>query len=74
MELLIRKETDITSSLGRDCKKTFKVTIGKIQGAKNCQSEKEKTFNKFPDLFENNETIKGTEINIQLKTGHYLPG
>ena len=28
-------------------------------------------INKFPDLFENNRTIKDTEINIQLKPGHY---
>ena len=35
------------------------------------QSEREKVFNKFTYLFENNETIKDTEINIQLKPGHY---
>ena len=27
--------------------------------------------NKLPDLFENNQTIKDNEINIQLKPGHY---
>ena len=37
----------------------------------NNQSEKERIFRKFPDLFENNETIKGTEIKIKLKPGHY---
>ena len=52
--------------------KTFKLTIGKIQLAENNQSEREKIFGKFQDLFENNETIKDTEINIQLKPGHYL--
>ena len=49
----------------------FKLTIGKIQLADNNQSEREKVFNKIPDLFENNETIKDTEINIKLKPGHY---
>ena len=38
--------------------------------AENNQSEREKVFTKFPDLFENNETIKDTEIKIQLKPGH----
>ena len=49
----------------------FKPTISRIQLADNNQSEREKGFNKFTDLFENNETIKDTEINIQLKPGHY---
>ena len=39
--------------------------------AENNQSEREKVFNRFPDLFANNETIKDTEINIQLKLGPY---
>ena len=39
--------------------------------AENNQSEREKVFKKFPGLFENNETIKDIEINIQLKRGHY---
>ena len=51
--------------------KKFKLTIGKIQLAETNQSEREKVFNKFTDLFENNETIKDTEINVQLKPGHY---
>ena len=51
--------------------KKIKLTIGKIQMAGTNQSECEKVFNKFTDLFENNETIKDTEINIQLKPGHY---
>ena len=51
--------------------KRFKLTIGKIQLAETGQSEKERIINKFPDLFENNRTIKDTEINIQLKPGHY---
>ena len=69
MEILITERTDITPSLGMDWMKKFKLTISKIQLAENNQSEREKVFNKFPDLFENNETIKDTEINIQLKPG-----
>ena len=49
----------------------FRLTIGRIQFAKNNTSKPEKVFKKFPDLFENNETIKDTEINIQLKPGHF---
>ena len=71
MEILITERTDITPLLGMDWMKKFKLTISKIQLADNNQSEREKIFNKFPDLFENNETIKDTEINIQLKPGHY---
>ena len=71
METLITERTDMTPLLGIDWMKKFKLTISKIQLADNNQSEHEKVFNKFPDLFENIETIKDTEINIQLKPGHY---
>ena len=71
MEILITERTDTTSLLGMDWMKTFKLTIGRIQLAKNNQSEREKTFKKFPGLFENNKTIKDTEIKIQLKSGHF---
>ena len=71
METLITERTDITPLLGMDGMESFKLTIGRIQLAENNQSEREKRFNKFPDLFENNETIKDTEISIQLKPGHY---
>ena len=50
-----------------DWLKAFKFTIGKIQLAENHQSEREKLFNQLSDLFENKETIKDTEINIQLE-------
>ena len=50
----------------------FKLTIGRTQLAENSESEREKIFNTFPDLFEYNETIKDTEINFQLEPGHYL--
>ena len=69
MEILITERADITPLLGMDWMKRFKLTIGKIQLAKSGQSEKERIINKFPDLFENNRTIKDTEINIQLKLG-----
>ena len=71
MEILITERTDITPLLGMDWMRTFKLTIGKIQMTENNQSEKERIFRKFPDFFENNETIKDTEIKIQLKPGHY---
>ena len=71
MEILITERADITPLMGMDWMKRFKLTIGKIQLAEVEQSEKESIINKFPDLFENNWTIKDTEINIQLKPGHY---
>ena len=70
MEILITERTDITPLLGMDWMKTFKLTFGRIQFAENNQSEREKVFGKVQDLFENNET-KNTELNIQLKSGHY---
>ena len=71
MEILITERTDKTPLLGMDWMEKFKLPIGRIQLADNNQSEREKVFNNFPDLFENNETINDAEINIQLKPGHY---
>ena len=71
MEILITERIDITHLLGMDWMKTFKLTIGRIQLAENSQSERERIFGKIQDLFENTETIKDTEINIQLKPRHY---
>ena len=71
MEILITEKTDMTPLLGRNWMRKFKLTISKKQLTDNNQSEREKVFNKFPGLFENNDTIKDTEINIQLKPGHY---
>ena len=71
MEILITERTDITPLLVMDWMRTFELTIGKIQTTEKNQSEKERIFKKLPDLFENNETMKDTEINIQLKPGHY---
>ena len=53
MEILItEKKTDRTPLLGMDWMKKFTLTISKKQLADNNQSEREKIFNKFPDLFE----------------------
>ena len=71
MEKSITERTDITPLIGMDWMKRFKLTIGRVQLAKNNQSEEEKIINKFPDLIENNETIKDTEIKIQLKPGRF---
>ena len=71
MEILITERADITPLLGMDWMKKFKLTVRKIQLAETGQSEKERIINKFPDLFENNRTIKDTEINVQLKPGHH---
>ena len=54
-----------------DWMKTFKLPTGRIQLTENNQSEREKVLNKLPDLFEYNETIKGTDIKIQLKPRHH---
>ena len=70
-DILKTERTDMTPLLGMDWMKIFKLTIGKIHLAETNQPEREKVFNKFSELFDNNETIKDTEINIQLKPGHY---
>ena len=71
MQILITKRNDITPLLGMDWMKKFKLTIGNIRPEENNQSEKKRVVEKFRDLFKNNTTIKDTEINIQLKPGHY---
>ena len=71
MAILINERTDITSLLGMDWMKIFILTIGRLQLVETNQSEKEKVINKFQELFEINRTTKDTEINIQLKPGHY---
>ena len=71
MQLIIIERNDITPLLGMDWLKKFKLTIGNIKLDENNQSEKKRIIEKFPDLFRNNTTIKDTEINIQLKPGHY---
>ena len=71
MEILITERTDISALLGMDWMKEFELTIRRIQLAEDSQSEREKIFNKFQHLFENNGTIKDTKTNIKLKPGHY---
>ena len=53
MDILITERTDMTPLLGMDWMKQFKLTIGKVQLVEDNQSEREKVFNKFTDLFEN---------------------
>ena len=69
-EILVTGRTGITSLLGMDWMKAFKLTIGRIQLAENSQSGRERIFGKFQDFFENNETTKDTEIKIQHKPGY----
>ena len=71
MQILITERDDITPLLGMDWLKKFNMTIRSIQLDQNNQSEKKQVIKTFPDLFKNNTTIKDTEINIQLKPGHY---
>ena len=68
---MITERRDMTPLLGKDWMKRLKVKIGRMQLTENNQSESEKVFRKLPDLFDNNETMKDTEINIQFKPGHY---
>ena len=68
---MITERNDITPLLGMDWIKKFKLTIGNLRIQESNQSEKRRVFEKFPDLFKNNTTIKDTEINIQFKPGHY---
>ena len=58
IEILITERTDITPLLEMDWMKKFGLIIGRIQLAENNQSEREKVFNKFPDLFENNKRYR----------------
>ena len=71
MQLLITERNDITPLLGMDWMEKFKLTIGNIRTEENNQSEKIRVIEQYPDLFKNNTTIKDTEINIQIKPGHY---
>ena len=71
MQILFTERNDITPLLEMDWMKKFNLTIRNIRTEENSQSEKKRVIEKFPDLFKNNTTIKETEINIQLKPGHY---
>ena len=71
METLITERTDKTPLLGRDSMEKFKLKISKKQLAENSHSEREKVFNKIWYLYEKIETIRDSEINIQLKPGQY---
>ena len=71
MQILIAERNDITTLLGMDWMKKFNLTIGNIRLEDNSQSKKRRVIEKYPDLFKNNTTIKDTEINVQLKPGHF---
>ena len=71
MQTLITERNDITPLVGMDWMKKFNLTIRNTRTDENSQSEKKRVIEKFPDLFKNNTTTKDTEINIQLKPGHY---
>ena len=71
MEILITKRRDISPLLEMDWMKRFRLTVGRLQLAENNQSGKERVNNNFPDSFEDNRTLKDTEINRQLKPRHY---
>ena len=51
--------------------KRLRLPVGGDQLAETNQSEIERIIKKFPYMFENNGTIKHTEINIQLNPGQY---
>ena len=71
LEIFITERTDLIPLLGMDWMEKFQLTIGRIQSVKNNQSERGKIFTRFPDMFENNETMKDTETNIHLQPRHY---
>ena len=71
MQILITERNDLTPLLGMDWLKDFNLTIRNIRLDENNQSEKKQLIEQFSELFKNNATIKDTEINIQLKPGHY---
>ena len=71
MEIFITERTDITPLLGKRLDEEIPTNNRKNTIGRNNQSKREKVFNKLSDQFENNETIKDMEINIQLKPGHY---
>ena len=54
MQILITERNDITSLLGMDWLKNFKLTLGNIRVDENSQSEKRRVISRF----KNNTTIK----------------
>ena len=72
MQILNTERNDITPLLRMDWMEKFKLIIRNIRVQDSNQSEKRQIIEKFPDLFKINTTIKDTEINIQLKPGHYM--
>ena len=71
LQISITERNDITPLLGMDWMKKFKLTIKNIRIQDSNQSKKKRVIEKLPAFLKNNTTIKDTEINIQLKPGHY---
>ena len=71
MEILITERKDIIPLLNMSCMKRLNLTYGRTQLIDNNQSEKEREFDEFPNLFENNRTKKDTENIKQLEQGYY---
>ena len=59
---------DFRKTLRKSLQMHCNVTIGRIKLAEFNQSGKEKVTNEFPDLVENNETKKDTEIRNTTET------
>ena len=71
MEILITERTDIIPLLGNGLDEKVLTSYRENSIGQNQPIRKKRIINKFPDLFKNNKLIKDTEINIQLKLGHY---
>ena len=71
MQKLNTERYDITPLLGIDWIKKFNFTTRNIRIDEKNTSEMKRLIEMFPYLFKNNTTIKDTEVNIQLKPGHY---
>ena len=71
MQIKITETDDIKPLLGMDGMKKFNLSIRNIRTDEINQTERIRVIEKFPDLFKTNTTIRDTEINVQIKQGHY---
>ena len=69
MEILIKEKTDIPPQIAMYWMKRFKLSMRNLQLSENNQSEGEKEIKKMTEYFDNNETMKNTEIQVQRKPG-----
>ena len=72
LSILITEREEIQALLGLDWQRQFNLTIRHIEKSttQTDQSEGDEIFTQFEKLFKSNQTIKETEIKIQLKLGH----